>query len=78
MKKFTEDMYRTLGVRFLFFIAMETPARSVNTGIMDFNEVAYLILQNTRTGRPRVLMSTHGMNIIEITIILSKFLSLSE
>ena len=38
MKKFTEDMYRTLGVRFLFFVAMETPAGSVNTGIMDFND----------------------------------------
>ena len=31
-------MYRTLGVRFLFFVAMETPAGSVNTRIMDFND----------------------------------------
>src|SRR5277367_4293436 len=36
-KKFAEDMYKSLGVRFLLFVAMETPACSVNTGIMDFN-----------------------------------------
>ena len=37
-KKFAEDMYKSLGVRLLFFVAMETPAGSVNTGIMDFND----------------------------------------
>src|SRR5277367_5336786 len=37
-KKFAEDMYKSLGVRFLLFVAMETPACSVNTGIMDFND----------------------------------------
>src|SRR5271156_4736503 len=37
-KKFAEDMYKFLGVRFLLFVAMETPAGSVNTGIMDFND----------------------------------------
>src|SRR5271168_3873382 len=37
-KKFAEDMYKSLGVRLLFFVAMETPVGSVNTGIMDFND----------------------------------------
>ena len=36
-KKFAEDMYKSLGLRFLFFVAMETPTGYVNTGIMDFN-----------------------------------------
>jgi hypothetical protein len=31
-------MYKSLGLRFLFFVAMETPTGSVNTGIMDFND----------------------------------------
>ena len=38
-KKFAEDMYKSLGARFLFFVAMETPTGSINTGIMDFNDV---------------------------------------
>lgn len=31
-------MYNSLGVRFLFLVALETPAGLVNTGIMDFND----------------------------------------
>lgn len=30
-------MYKSLGLRFFFFVAMETPTGTVNTGIMDFN-----------------------------------------
>jgi hypothetical protein len=31
-------MYKSLGVRFLFLVALETPAGLVNTGMMDFND----------------------------------------
>jgi hypothetical protein len=31
-------MYNSLGVRFLFLVAYETPEGLVNTGIMDFND----------------------------------------
>ena len=31
-------MYKSLGVRFLFLVALETPSGVVNTGIMDFND----------------------------------------
>lgn len=37
-RKFAEDMYKSLGVRFLFLMAMETPAQIVHTGLLDFND----------------------------------------
>ena len=37
-KKFADDMYRSLGVCYLFLAAMETSTGTVNTGLMDFND----------------------------------------
>jgi hypothetical protein len=37
-KKFAEDMYKSLGVRYLFLVAMETPSETVHTGVLDFND----------------------------------------
>lgn len=37
-KKFAEDMYKSLGVRYLFLVAMETPSETVHTGTLDFND----------------------------------------
>lgn len=37
-QRFAEDMYKSMGVRFLFFIAMETPTENINTGVLDFND----------------------------------------
>ena len=31
-------MYKSLGLRFLFLVAMETPAENVYTGVLDFND----------------------------------------
>lgn len=37
-KKFAEDMYKSLGVRYLFMVAMETPSETIHTGLLDFND----------------------------------------
>jgi len=37
-KKFADDMYKSLGVRYLFVMAMETPSETMHTGILDFND----------------------------------------
>jgi len=38
IKKFANDMYKSMGVRFLFLIAMESPEGSVETGVLDYND----------------------------------------
>jgi hypothetical protein len=35
---FAEEMWKSCGIRYLFFMAMETPSQTVNTGMLDFND----------------------------------------
>ena len=37
-KTFAENMYKTMGVRFLFLVAFETPGSNLITGALDFND----------------------------------------
>jgi hypothetical protein len=38
IKRFAEDMYKSMGVRFLFLTALESPEGTIETGVMDFND----------------------------------------
>src|SRR5271156_5487879 len=80
-KKFAEDMYKSLGVWFLLFVAMETPAGSVipeSWTLMTVWVVERLMLPSIQTGRQKVSIWTHGMTTTGITTIPIRFPRISQ